>query len=300
MSALTDLTLPPDQAAPGGVSLRVWRKVRSPELHNYRDVVVALPPSYAEGDREYPVVYMHDGQNLFDPATSYAGDWDLLATLRTMATEGHEAVVVGIANTGRFRRYEYSPFRDPKHGGGDGDRYLAFVAETVRPLVEDTVRVRRGSAHTAMAGSSLGGLISLYALYRYPEVFGSVAALSPSVWFADGAMLDLVERSGPPWGRLYLDAGTAESEVLVDGVRQLHSLLEAAGMPPERLWYIEDEGAGHHESHWGRRFRGAWPFLLGAERAERAGGTHGPSGTAVGGSASAPSASPDPSASNRS
>jgi predicted alpha/beta superfamily hydrolase len=234
-------------------------------LHNYRDVLVALPPSYGEGTRDYPVVYMHDGQNLFDPATSYAGDWDLLATLRAMAAEGHEAVVVGIANTGRFRRYEYSPFRDPRHGGGDGDRYLAFVAETVRPMVEAAVRVRRGAEHTAMAGSSLGGLISLYALYRYPGVFGSVAALSPSVWFADGAMLDLAEQSGPPPGRLYLDAGTAESEVLLDGVRRLRDLLETGGMPPGRLRYVEDEGAEHHESHWGRRFRGAWPFLLGAE-----------------------------------
>ena len=265
MSALTDLTLPPDQATPGGASLKVWRKVRSPELHNYRDVLVALPPSYGDGTRDYPVVYMHDGQNLFDPATSYAGDWDLLATLRVMAAEGHEAVVVGIANTGRFRRYEYSPFRDPRHGGGDGDRYLAFVVETVRPMVEAAVRVRRGAEHTAMAGSSLGGLISLYALYRYPGVFGSVAALSPSVWFADGAMLDLAEQSGPPRGRLYLDAGTAESEVLLDGVRRLRDLLETGGMPPERLRYVEDEGAEHHESHWGRRFRGAWPFLLGAE-----------------------------------
>ncbi|MBS1241064.1 MAG: putative esterase [Gemmatimonadetes bacterium] len=265
MSDLTDLTLPPDQAAPGGASLKVWRKVRSPELHNYRDVLVALPPSYGDGTRDYPVVYMHDGQNLFDPATSYAGDWDLLATLRATAAAGQEAVVVGIANTGRFRRYEYSPFRDPRHGGGDGDRYLAFVAETVRPMVEAAVRVRRGAEHTAMAGSSLGGLISLYALYRYPGVFGSVAALSPSVWFADGAMLDLAEQSGPPRGRLYLDAGTAESEVLLDGVRRFRDLLETGGMPPERLRYLEDVGAEDHVSHWGRRFRGAWPFLLGAE-----------------------------------
>jgi predicted alpha/beta superfamily hydrolase len=207
---------------------------------------------------------MQDGQNLFDPATSYAGDWDLLATLRASAAEGHEAIVVGVANTGRFRRFEYSPFRDPQHGGGDGDRYLAFVADTVRPLVEATFRVDTGPAHTAIAGSSLGGLISLYALYRCPEVFGSAAALSPSVWFADGALLDLVERSPSPAGRLYVDLGTAESPVLVDGVRRLRDLLDGRGIEPERFRYVEDEGAAHHESHWGRRFRGAWPFLLGA------------------------------------
>jgi predicted alpha/beta superfamily hydrolase len=258
-----ELPIPEGRHDPGGPSLRIWRQLRSPQLHNYRDVVVALPPSYPEGDRRYPVVYMHDGQNLFDPATSFAGDWDLLATLAEAARDGVEAIVVGIANKGRFRRYEYSPFRDETHGGGDGDRYLGFVADTVRPLVDAGFRTLPGPEHTAMAGSSLGGLISLYALYRRPELFGSAAALSPSVWFADGALLDLVADEPLPAGRIYLDLGTAEAPTLVDEVRRLRDLLEERGLTEgDRFRYVEDEDADHNETHWGRRFRQALPFLL--------------------------------------
>ena len=177
--------------------------------------------------------------------------------------EGLEAVVVGVANTGRFRRFEYSPFRDPTHGGGDGDRYLRFIVETVRPLVDGSFRTLTGPAHTAMAGSSMGGLMSLYALYRRPEIFGQAAALSPSVWFADSAMLRLVEADPAPTGRLYLDVGTGEAAPMVAGVRRLRDLLVDRGLEEgPRFRYVEDEGADHHESHWGRRFRDALPFLL--------------------------------------
>lgn len=258
-----DLPLPPAHAAPGGASLAIWRKLRSPQLQNYRDVIVALPPSYDEDTRKYPVVYMHDGQNLFDPATSYAGDWGLLDTIRATAALGQEAIVVGLANTGRFRAFEYSPYRDQAHGGGDGDRYLAFVVDTVRPLVLSGFRASEDPARTAMAGSSLGGLISLYALYRYPAVFGAAGALSPSAWFADGALITQVEREGPPAGRVYLDVGTAESGVLVAGVRRLDAAFRQAAGPASRYHYVEDEGADHHEAHWARRFRAAWGFLVG-------------------------------------
>lgn len=260
-----DLPLPTEHAAPGGASLRIWRKLRSPQLQNYRDLIVALPPSYHEGTRSFPVVYMQDGQNLFDPATSYAGDWGLLDTLRHAGGAGNEAIVVGIANTGRFRQFEYSPWRDPAHGGGDGDRYLDFVVDTVRPLVEAHFRVKPTATHTAIAGSSLGGLISLYALYRHPSVFGAAAALSPSAWFADGALITHAEGEGLPPGRVYLDVGTAESPVLVAGVRRLDTVFRQADPAPSRYHYVEDEGAEHHEAHWARRFRAAWRFLVGED-----------------------------------
>jgi predicted alpha/beta superfamily hydrolase len=259
---------PGDERTP---ALLAWRKMRRPELQNYRDVLVALPPSYGQGQQGYPVVYMHDGQNLFDPATSYAGDWNLLATLAELAGVGIEAIVVGIANKGNFRRYEYSPFRDPEHGGGDGDRYLAFITETVRPLVDRDFRTLPGPGATTMAGSSMGGLISLYALYRRPDIFGGAAALSPSAWFADDALIRLAGHEPPPAGRLYLDVGTAESPTLVGSVRRLRVTLAAAGLAEgEQFQYVEDEGADHHEAHWGRRVRDALPFLLGrkVERSE--------------------------------
>jgi predicted alpha/beta superfamily hydrolase len=258
------LPLPPERQGEGMPALLAWHKMRSPQLQNYRDVLVALPPSYGEGTRRYPVVYMHDGQNLFDPATSYAGDWNLLATLAELAEEGIEAIVVGIANKGSFRRYEYSPFRDAEHGGGDGDRYLAFITDTVRAQVDRDFRTLAGPESTAVAGSSMGGLISLYALYRRPDVFGGAAAFSPSAWFAEDALIKLAAAEPPPAGLLYLDVGTAESPVLVSSVRRLRDALVEAGLiEGQRFHYVEDEGADHHEAHWGRRFRDALPFLLG-------------------------------------
>ncbi len=233
-------------------------------MQNYRDVIVALPPSYDETDRVYPLVVMHDGQNLFDPGTSFAGAWGMIGVLRELARDGVEVVVAGIANAGPFRKYEYSPFRDPKHGGGAGDPYLAFIVDQVLPRVESAFRVAGGPAGRSIAGSSMGGLVSLYALWKYPDVFGAAGALSPSVWFADNAIIKLVTRDPLPPGRLWLDTGTGEGELMLESVRRLRHALEARGLTPgPRFEYVEDEGGGHSEEHWGKRMHRALPFLVG-------------------------------------
>lgn len=250
---------------PGQVAMRVLPDVLSPQLRNYRDLLVALPPGYEAADRRHPVVYMQDGQNLFDPATSYAGDWGLVGALGDPALPGVRPIVVGIPNMRRRRRYEYSPFRDIIHGGGGGDRYLAFVVETVKPLVDASFRTRRERSHTVIAGSSLGGLISLYGLYRYADVFGAAGVLSPALWVADRAILGYVgQMASLAVGRVHLDVGTAEGADALRDVRALRGLLIAAGQVPGRdLSYVEDAGAEHDEAAWGRRFRAALPFLLG-------------------------------------
>lgn len=207
---------------------------------------------------------MHDGQNLFDPDTSFAGAWGMIGVLRDLARDGIEVVVAGIANTGPFRKYEYSPFRDPRHGGGAGDRYLAFVLDQVLPRVESDFRVARGPEGRSIAGSSMGGLVSLYALWKHPDVFGAAGALSPSVWFADDAIIKLVTHSPLPPGRLWLDTGTGEGELMLESVRRLRDVIEARGLTPgPRFEYVEEEDAGHHEEHWGKRMRRALPFLVG-------------------------------------
>jgi predicted alpha/beta superfamily hydrolase len=258
---------------PGQVAIRVMRDVLSPQLRNYRDLLVALPPGYSETGEAHPVVYMQDGQNLFDPATSYAGDWGLAAALDESASDSAPPILVAIPNMGRRRRYEYGPFRDIIHGGGGGDRYLAFVAETVKPLVDASFRTRPERPHTVIAGSSLGGLISLYGLYRYADVFGAAGVLSPALWFGDGAILGFAEAMADlSVGRIHLDVGTEEGEDALHDVRRLREILIASGHVPGRdLSYVEEEGGEHDEAAWGRRFRVAMPFLLGSQGARELG-----------------------------
>src|SRR6266581_3178448 len=210
--------------------LVVLPSVHSLELDNRRDLYIYVPAAPARGDSRYPVIYMQDGQNLFDPAVSFAGTWGVDEALSWASRRGLDAIVVGIPNMGDARF----------------------------PTLPD----RR---HTGIAGSSMGGLISLYAFFRYSESFGFAAALSPSLWFADGALLDLVARAPrvPGGGRLYLDVGMREGQQTVALGRRLRDLLLAKGYDGGRDFrWVEDKDGVHHESAWGRRFREALPFLL--------------------------------------
>jgi len=239
--------------------LVVLPSVDSPQLDNRRDVFVYVPAARPRGDARYPVIYMHDGQNLFDPAMSFAGTWGVDEALRWASRRGLDAIVVGIPNMGAARIAEYDPFM------GTGDRYLDFVTHTVKPLVDAQFPTLPDREHTGIAGSSMGGLISLYAFFRYAERFGFAAALSPSLWFADGALLDFVARAPrvPGGGRLYLDVGMREGQQTVALARRLRDLLVAKGYETGRDFrWVEDKDGVHHESAWGRRFREALPFLL--------------------------------------
>jgi predicted alpha/beta superfamily hydrolase len=234
-------------------------------LGGEREVLVALPPAPVRPGRRFPVVYMHDGQNLFDPDTSYAGDWGVGGTLAHYARRGRYAIVVAVYN-GRERRIEeYGPFVDPVRGGGGGDHYLDFVAGTLKPLVDAAFPTLPGREFTVIAGSSMGGLLSLYAHFRRPEVFGACGVLSPSLWFADGAIYDYISHAPAVGGRIYLDVGTEEGEEELADARRLRDLLLERGYRlGMNLRYVEDAGADHHESWWGPRLRDALPFLLGS------------------------------------
>jgi predicted alpha/beta superfamily hydrolase len=259
--------------------LLVYKGLASPQLGNQRDILVLLPPSYGEGGtRRYPVIYMHDGQNLFDAASSYAGEWRVDETMAALAAEGLEAIIVGVPNSGVERHDEYSPYRDRRLGGGKGDRYLQFLLETVRPLIEGSFRADPARRARGLAGSSMGGLISLYGFFRYPEAFGMAGVFSPALWFARGRATQFVARQPPILGRIYMDIGTAEhargpaDSVAVDNLLtqsmilagEMAALLEAKGYTPGRdLYYVVDVAAAHNEAAWARRFPNAMRFLLG-------------------------------------
>jgi predicted alpha/beta superfamily hydrolase len=212
---------------------------------------------------------MQDGQNLFDAAMSFAGEWHVDTTMERLSHDGVEAIVVGVPNTGVTRAEEYSPFKDPKAGGGRGDDYLRFLVDTVMPLVNEGFRTRRERAHTGILGSSLGGLIGLYALLSRPDDFGFAGAMSPSLWFADRALLRYVEALDGWRGRVYLDTGTGEGRLQVRLAREAaRALRRGATRPRLQLRYIEDRDAGHNETAWASRFERAIRWLLPRQRKE--------------------------------
>ena len=249
-------------------SIKHLERVRSPQLDNDRDLLVYLPPSYAAGERRYPVVYMHDGQNLFDPATSFAGEWAVDQTLEAASEDGVELIVVAIPNMGADRTAEYSPFLDEKNGGGRGDLYMRFIVETVKPLIDADFRTRPDREATGIAGSSMGGLISLYGFFRFRYVFGFAGVMSPSIWFAGSAILDYVRRQSHAGGRIYIDVGMKEGQKTLDDVMLLRDILEEKGYRNlHDLLCVVDTAGDHSERAWARRLQREFRFLLGHPRA---------------------------------
>jgi isoamylase len=245
-----------------GPAKQTLRNLWSPQLRNHRDVDVYLPPSYDSGAR-HPVVYLHDGQNLSDPSIAFAGTWGLDAVVADLADKGIEPIIVGVHNTEQ-RLAEYSPFPDPARGGGHGHAYLSFLIHTLKPRIDRRYRTHPSPLQTAIVGSSMGGLISLYAWLRRPDVFGLTGVMSPSLWFGRERLFAFVERALIPTGRLYLDVGTAEGESTLRDTRALWAVLQAK--EGAQAWYLEDPGAGHNETSWGSRLGGALEFLIAADR----------------------------------
>ncbi len=210
---------------------------------------------------------MQDGQNLFDQATSYSGEWRVDETMEALAAQGVESIVVGIPNAGVERIDEYGPFADARGRGGRGPLYVQWIVETVKPLIDWSFRTRPEPNATGIMGSSMGGLISLAAWLTHPDVFGWAGVMSPSLWFAQREMLRVVRAMPIIGGRIYVDAGTAESVMMVKDIRALRGALRRKGFDERSMRYAEALDAPHHESAWGARFGGAVEFFVaGVER----------------------------------
>jgi predicted alpha/beta superfamily hydrolase len=241
-----------------------------------RPVQVYLPPGYRDGRDRFPVLYLQDGQNLFDPATAFAGSWQAERAFDRLARLGRPVVVVGIPNSGLRRIHEYAPFVDRRYGGGGGEAYLAWLVGTVQPLIEKQFRIARGRETTAIAGASMGGLISLYAFARFPERFGLVGGMSPSLFFGDEALRRWIEPRPLAGGRVYLDIGTLEGRRnrrrktapkspsgAMRRLRRLRRSFEKAGYRRGvDLEWIEEPGGRHDEVAWARRLPGMLDFLF--------------------------------------
>jgi predicted alpha/beta superfamily hydrolase len=256
--------------------IRFHKNFHSKILNNYRDVVVYLPPGYESNrNQRYAVLYLHDGQNLFDGATSFipGKEWRVDETAQSLISAGkiEPLIIVGIYNAGKDRIDEYTPVADEKYRmGGKADLYGRMLVEELRPFIDSTYRTRKGAGHTGVGGSSLGGILSLYLGLKYPEVFGRVAAVSPSVWFANKQIVHYAEAlEKKPKTRIWLDMGTKEggtSEDAQQGVSNARllkdTLLKKGWKPGNDFSYFEAEGAEHNETAWAARVEPMLQFLF--------------------------------------
>lgn len=245
--------------------LHKHEKFHSRFLRNQRDFIVYLPPGYHDQpQRRFPVLYMHDGQNLFDGATSFVPgmDWHVGHTADDFILTGavQPLIIVGIYNVGKVRIHEYTPTKAPRLGGGRADRYAKFLMQEVMPFVQREYRARSDPRVTGMGGSSLGALLSLYLGLKHPQVFGRIAALSPSVWW-NHRVIHRFTAAAPvePRPRIWLDIGTNEGPRIVQEVEQFRDiLLQKDWQLGKDLHYQRVEGAEHNEAAWAQR---VGPFL---------------------------------------
>ncbi len=231
-------------------------------LKRERSVRLYLPPSYAYSTKRYPVLYMHDGQNLFDAATAYAGEWGVDETLDSLAkTNGLELIVVGIDNGGVNRMTELNPWDHERFGKGEGAQYMEFIVKVVKPQIDATYRTLPGREATGIMGSSMGGLISHYAILQYPQVFSKAGIFSPAYW-PGMAVFDMTAKQRPAVdARLALYMGGKEGDAVAHYEHML-AQIKAQGHPAANTWSKLTPQAQHNEASWRAEFGAAvqWMF----------------------------------------
>ena len=255
-----------------GLTLRTHARFHSRFLPDDRDVTVFLPPGYDDHPAQhYPVLYLHDGQNLFDPNLAFnkGEHWRVGETATALIADEHiePLIIVGIHNTGKRRLDEYTPTPDKRRGGAEADAYGCLLTEELKPFIDATYRTLPDPHYTGLGGSSLGGLVSLYLGLQRPDVFSRLAVMSPSVWWDRRAILRYVRNAHPkPRLRVWLDIGTAEGRQHVTNLRLLRTAMVKAGWNEgEDLHYEEVDGASHTERSWADRFGRVLTFLYGPD-----------------------------------
>lgn len=268
------LTVVEAQSRPRTITgdVRLHSRFHSSILSNDRDVVVFLPPGYEkEPRRRYPVLYLHDGQNLFDLETSFLPDqeWRVDETATSLIEGGliEPVIIVGIYNAGAERGNEYLPTR-ARGMGGKADAYGRMLVNELMPFIDRTYRTKRGPANTGLGGSSLGGFVTMFLGLRYPNVFGKLAVMSPSVWWNDRELLKYVdELPRKSRQRIWIDIGTQEGDepekTVADALTLRDHLIEKGWTLGKDLAFYRDIGAQHNERAWAGRMGMALMYLFG-------------------------------------
>ncbi len=261
----------PHSAGPGVHVLPV--PLAMPGLDRTRTIRIYLPPSYATSHKRYRVLYMHDGQNLFDDATSFVGEWGVDETMDALAkSDGIELIVVGIDHGDAERIHELTPWSNPKYGQAQGRQYMDFVVGTVKPYIDSHYRTRPARKDTGIMGSSLGALVSHYAIYKYPDVFSKAGVISPSFWFSDQAYATVVPGALRKDTRIYMSIGDKEGETendkdvnkYVQDTLRMETLERAADPRHLALQVHVIPGGKHNEGTWRAELPRAIRYLFGS------------------------------------
>jgi alpha-glucosidase len=227
-----------------------------PKLNNISHKIwVYLPPNYKTSSKSFPVIYMHDGQNLFDTKTSFIGEWEVDESLNSLFKKNNKGfIVVGIENAGEERINEYTPWSHQKYGGGKGAIYIDFIVNTLKPYIDNNYRTKPQQKYTGLIGSSLGGLISYYGGLKHPTIFGKIGALSTSFWFSSEVFNFTIQNGALKNVKLYLLVGGKEGENMVEDTQKIDNLLIETGFKSKNLTSIINPEGEHNEAFWKSEF----------------------------------------------
>lgn len=242
----------------------ISEKFEIPQLKTTRRIWIYLPKDYETSHKKYEVMYLQDAQNLFDDATSYAGEWQVDETLNKIFEKTEKSlIVVGIDNGGEKRIEELSPYKNAKYGGGNGDNYVKFIVETLKPFIDKNYRTKPPRKYTTIGGSSLGSLISVYAAVKYPETFGKVLAFSSAFWFNAKELNEFISSSkvNLKHQKYYFIQGKHEDEDMEAQTNRVIKNLKSKNVKPKNIFLKIDEDGKHNEMYWRREFEGAVLWL---------------------------------------
>jgi predicted alpha/beta superfamily hydrolase len=239
-----------------------------PQLNRTRRVWVYLPSSYNSSTKKYPVLYMHDGQNVFDDATSFSGEWGVDEAIDTLGSKTKECIVVGIDNGGDKRLNEYCPYdfnlngiaANNKSNVGEGGKYVDFLVKTLKPFIDKKYRTLKDSKNTFTAGSSMGGLISMYAVLKYPNVFGGAGVFSPAFWVGPKIFDDIKAKGKKVKAKIYFYAGDEEGESMVP--MTIRAFNEMHRVSKSKMAEVIRAGGKHNESRWRIEFPLFYEWLM--------------------------------------
>ena len=242
----------------------ISEKFEIPQLKTTRRIWIYLPKDYETSHKKYEVMYLQDAQNLFDDATSYAGEWQVDETLNKIFEKtGKSLIVVGIDNGGEKSIEELSPYKNAKYGGGNGDNYVNFIVENLKPFIDKNYRTKPQRKFTTIGGSSLGSLISVYAAVKYPETFGKVLAFSSAFWFNAEDLNAFISHSkvNLKHQKYYFIQGKHEDEDMEAQTQRVIENLKSKNVKSKNIFLKIDEDGKHNEMYWRREFEGAVLWL---------------------------------------